>query len=103
MSNSIEPRPAPLIALRAAVKFLATCTLPEARELRDKAEAIRHYLKRARAGLAAMNEAAEIKLRSERRAGEFLRETVNHAGCRGMGPGVLPTLPAGITKMESHR
>lgn len=41
-------------------------------QIRDKAEALRVYVKAAAAGLEAANAAAEIKLRAERKAGEML-------------------------------
>lgn len=52
-------------------------TLDEAKQLRDQAEAIRHYLKEQEYGLEAANHAAEIKLRAERRLGELLQEMPN--------------------------
>src|SRR5262249_8349173 len=51
----------------------------------------------------AARDAAELRLRAERRLGELLAETVNHAGSRGVGNTVLPTLPDGISKMQSCR
>jgi len=55
-----------------------------------------------------MNDAAEIKLRAERRAGELLAVAQKHPGSRNTAPGG-PTLPPpklseiGITKNQSQR
>jgi hypothetical protein len=49
-------------------------TVDEAKDIRDKAEAIRIYAKSAKKGLAIQNRAACIKILAERRAGELLRE-----------------------------
>lgn len=46
--------------------------LPEIKGIRDKAEAVRAYAKAAGLGLDIQNDAAEIKIRAERKAGELL-------------------------------
>lgn len=57
--------------------MLAACrTVDEAKKVRDLAEAARVYAREADLGQEAMNHAAEIKLRAERRAGEVLDEMV---------------------------
>jgi hypothetical protein len=66
-----EPRE--LALLTESVRLLAEAkTIDEVKDIRDKAEALRMYLKQQDAGLEAMNAAAEIKLRAERRAGKIL-------------------------------
>jgi hypothetical protein len=65
-----------LPALRTAVLSLAKATLPQAKALRDKAAAIEVYLKRAKEAGRIQNQAAEIRLRAERRIGELLKATV---------------------------
>lgn len=58
-----------------AKQAIAECkTIDEAKEIRDKAEALRAYAKQARESLEVQNDIAEIKLRAERRIGEFSRE-----------------------------
>lgn len=57
---------------------LAT-SIDEIKDIRDKAEALRLYAKKAGEGLEAQNDLAEIKIRCERKAGEMLAEKV-HAG-----------------------
>ena len=47
-------------------------TLDELKSIRDKAEAVRKYAEAAGLGLEIQNQAAEMKLRAERRAGGML-------------------------------
>jgi N6-adenosine-specific RNA methylase IME4 len=48
----------------------------------DTAEALRVYARRARLGLSAQNRACELRLRAERRIGEYLSGTDRHVGGR---------------------
>lgn len=48
--------------------------MDEVKDIRDKAEAVRLYAKRAGLGRDMENDAAEIVIRAERRMGELLRE-----------------------------
>jgi N6-adenosine-specific RNA methylase IME4 len=62
-----------LDTLNRARRMLATATnLDEIKAVRDQAEAVRQYAKSAALGLELQNRAAEVKLLSERRAGEIL-------------------------------
>lgn len=64
-----------LIALdEARARLAKVATIDEAKGIRDRAEALRHYAKQQGLGLEAQNKAAEIKIRAERRAGEILSE-----------------------------
>jgi N6-adenosine-specific RNA methylase IME4 len=103
----ILPLPVPpqyLGLLEGGRRLLAEArTVYEVKELRDKAEALRLYLRQQQDGEAAQRDAAELRLRAERKLGELLRGTVNHAGSRGVGRTVRPTLPDGVTKSQSHR
>ena len=56
----------------------------EARNIRDKAEAVRLYAKQAR-DLEMQNMAAEIRIRAERRAGQLLSDMAKNLGTRGEG------------------
>jgi hypothetical protein len=47
-------------------------SVPEIKDVRDRAEALRSYAKRAGLGLEAQNQCAMLKLRAERKAGELL-------------------------------
>jgi site-specific DNA-methyltransferase (adenine-specific) len=67
----------------SARRALAACRTPQqAKDLRDKAEAMRKYLRAAGAGLEKQNDAAEIKIHAERKLGELLDETIAHKGGR---------------------
>jgi ParB family chromosome partitioning protein len=79
-------------------------------QIRDKAEALRVYVKAAAAGLEAANAAAEIKLRAERKAGEMLAAMEKDKGGRPIEtsnsalPVSVPSLDdLGIDKMQSSR
>ena len=69
-----------LAQLRATVAQLDT--VDEAKDLADRAAAAQTWARRARLGQDAVNTAAEVKLRAERRAGELLALTVEHGGDR---------------------
>lgn len=72
-----------LIALSGARQQLAaTNDVAEIRSIRDRAEAIRAYVKAAAMGLEAENRAAEMKLRAERKAGSLLAGLQLHGGDR---------------------
>lgn len=67
--------PNPLAVLdRARIAIEQARSLDELKEIRDQAEAARHYVKAARMGKGMADRCAEIRLRAERRAGEMLRE-----------------------------
>ena len=60
----------------------AAQTIGEIKTIRDKAEAVRVYAHNARLGLLALNRAAELKLRAERKAGSLLSELKLRGGDR---------------------
>ena len=77
MTNQPEANPPSrqLTLLNEASMALAQAkTLYEIKDVRDKAEAVRHYAKSIALGLEMQNHAAEIKLRAERKAGELLAD-----------------------------
>ena len=61
------------------------------KDSRDMAEAARLYARAVGLGQDAMNEAAEVKLRAERMAGELLAEMKKNEGTKGQlaGRGVI--------------
>ena len=62
---------------------VAEChAVDEIAQIRNQAEAYRYALKQARESPEVVKMAAEIKLRSERRAGELLKETAKQGGDR---------------------
>jgi hypothetical protein len=102
--TAVVPLPRQLQLLADGKRLLAEArTIGDARDIRDKAQAVAHYLRqRDDSGQAALD-AAELKLWAERRLGELLRDTVNHQGSKGVGHSVEPTLPAEVGKTDSHR
>lgn len=92
-----------LSCITAAKRSLAQASsLDEVLELRDKAEAIRTYLRASRESLEAQNAAADIRLRAERKAGELLAEMDKHNG-DPRSHDVTRLADLGITKMQSSR
>ena len=83
--------------------------------IRDIAEAARVYAQAAKLGLENQNEAAEVKIRAERKAGEMLAQMPKAVGAdyggrtdldgnRELPSNPTPTLAdMGIEKMQSHR
>lgn len=85
-------------------------TMDDILHIRDISEAARVYAQAAKLGLESQNEAAEIKIRAERKAGEMLAQMPKAAGgeqYHSTGNSVLPvdaTLSdLGIDKMQSSR
>ena len=73
-------------------------------------EATHPYVRQQNMGLEMQNNAAEIKLRAERRAGEMLAHTEKHPAGRPKKnrlhretnlPAILKEI--GVTKVQSHR
>lgn len=83
----VNPAQARMLAqLDSAKRALAEArTIDEAKDIRDKAEAIRGYYQQQRDSLEAQNYAAELKLRAERKLGEMLKETEKNDGAKGLG------------------
>ena len=70
-----------LVKLDAARRALAEAsTLQEIKEIRDQAEAIKAYVKAAGYSLEMQNQAAETKLRAERKGGELLKQMEKNKG-----------------------
>lgn len=87
----------------------------EVKQIRDKAEALRLYLKKQGESLEMQNTCAEIRLRAERRAGELLKD-MRENGKRadsgeyhgnqyqnGSSHDVTTLSSLGVTKMQSSR
>jgi len=97
-----------LITIDDALRALAEARTPEQLiGLANKAEALRRYAQRTRLGMAAQNRCAEIRLRAERKLGQYLVGTRRNSGGRPkpvpLGNG-FPTLEdLGITRKLSHR
>jgi len=97
-----------LITIDDALRALAEARSPEQLiGLANTAETLRRYAQRARLGMAAQNRCAEIRLRAERKLGQYLAGTPRNSGGRPkpvpLGNG-FPTLDdLGITRKLSHR
>jgi len=94
-----------------ARQAIAKCkNIDEVKIIRDKAEALRAYARQAKESLEVQNNVCEIKLRAERRIGEFSRELPKNEGARtdltsphdgeGLKLGILKD--AGITHHERY-
>ena len=105
-----------IVKMSEARKALAEAkSLDDIMQIRDIAEAARSYARVARLGLESQNEAAEIKIRAERKAGELLREMPkaqgsDYGGRTDLdGNRELPSNPPptyadiGVEKMQAHR
>jgi N6-adenosine-specific RNA methylase IME4 len=96
-----------LITIDDALRALAEARTPEQMiGLANTAETLRRYAQRARLGMAAQNRCAELRLRAERKLGEFLATT---SRLRGRPKSIpqgkpLPRLSElGVTPKISHR
>jgi N6-adenosine-specific RNA methylase IME4 len=96
-----------LITIDDAMRALAEAHTPERLlDLANTAETLRRYAQRARLGMAAQNKCAELRLRAERKLGDFLATT---ARLRGRPKSIpqgkpLPKLSdLGVTPKISHR
>lgn len=70
-----------LIHFSAAKRELELASsIDEVKAIRDKAEALRLYVKQQGESLEMQNRCAEIKLRAERKAGELLAESTRQPG-----------------------
>lgn len=95
-----------LATLEAAFNVVAQSnSLDEVKDIRDKAEAVRQYAHNAKASLDLQNKAAELKLRSERCAGELLGSMGLHGGDRRSDKSkTRPSLDElGISQSQSQR
>lgn len=70
-AKTADPRQIALVS-QARRALAESRSIDEVKDIRDKAEAMRLYLKQRNESLEAQNAAAEIKLWAERRAGEML-------------------------------
>lgn len=98
-----------LAKISEARRALASAqTLEDVLSIRDQAKALEACLKIVGESLEAANDAAEVKLRAERKAGEMLAAMEKNpgGGDQSTGNGVLP-VPSlddlGIDKMQSSR
>jgi len=92
---------------RAQLAISEATTVREAKEIRDKAEALEVYARRAEYGSILQQRCSEIKLRAERRAGELLRQLDLRPGRpsnESLSSGQHHSLEGmGITRKQSSR
>jgi N6-adenosine-specific RNA methylase IME4 len=80
-----KAQPVGLLRVEEAQKLLAACRrVDEAKSIKDKAEAIKLYLRTQRASREAVNDAGEITIWATRRMGELLEEQ-KRSGARASG------------------
>jgi len=97
-----------LISIDDALRALSEARTPELLiDLSNRAEALRRFAQRAKLGMAAQNRCAEIRLRAERKLGQYLAGTPRNTGGRPkpvpLGNG-FPTLQdLGVTRKLSYR
>lgn len=105
--NERHKRKSALVRLSKAAKMLAEAkSLDEVLKIRDVATAAAAYAKAARLGLEMQNDAAEVKIRAERKAGEMLLKMPRNEG--GHSPhretGSPPSYEElGIERNQAHR
>lgn len=96
-----------LIRLADACRALAEAKrVEDVIDLRDRAQAMAHYLRQHGDSKEAMLDAAELKLRAERRLGELLAEMPKQHGARPADTGLHDATPLshlGIEKTASAR
>lgn len=112
MNNNGEVKVSSIEKLSIARNMLAEAkSLDDILHIRDFAEAARVYAQAAKLGLENQNEAAEVKIRAERKAGEMLAKMpMNEGGRPSETSNVMlpvidtPTLAdLGIERMQSSR
>ena len=95
-----------LALIDQAAKMLDKATsFKDIKSIRDKAESVRTYARAAKLGLELQNQAAEIKLRAERKAGGFLSSLGLRGGDRRSKSRTktLNLEEIGINKNQSYR
>lgn len=91
---------------RAREELALASSIDEVKQIRDQAEAIRQYIKQQKGSFEMQNQAAEIKLRAERKAGQMLKDMDIKPGNPQLSHDVIiaPKLnELDITPMQSHR
>ena len=94
-----------LIWMSQATKAIAkVATIGGAKQIADKAAAIRTFAAKQGWSIEQRAEISEIEIRAVARMGELLKETVVPRGNHGSGTyGAKPSLPPEVTKRQSSR
>ena len=83
-------------------ELVAASNVSEVKRVRDKAEAVRKYVQNAKLGLGLQNQAAELKIRAERKAGKLLAKMKLRGGDRAKSQSAT-LKKLGIDKHQSSR
>ena len=104
---SVNSASNPLAMLdRAYLAIENAQSLDELKEIRDQAEAARHYVKAAKLTTAMSNRCAEIRIRAERKAGEMIKASgINRGGnqLKAKSHDVTSLADLDISKIQSSR
>lgn len=65
---------------QASTALAKLSSVEDVKEVRNRAEALRTYVRRSQRGIELQNKAAEVKLRAERRGGEILADLKENGG-----------------------
>ena len=92
----------------AAKRELILATkIDDVKQIRDRAEALRQYVKQQGESLEMQNYCAEIKIRAERRAGEIIKDNqeIKPGGDRksSLHDERMKLKDLGISEIQSHR
>lgn len=114
IANTTEEQSQELALLsQAHAALMQASTVDEVRHVRDRADAVRSYAKKARLGREMVVEASALRLRSERRLGQLLQQLPLAKGSPGNQyksveaideePSQVRLQDVGITKSDSSR
>ena len=84
-------------------ELVKAANVEDVKSIRDKAEAVRKYAQNAKLGLELQNQAAELKIRAERKAGNLLNSMKLRGGNRKSKSQSATLKKIGITKHQSSR
>jgi site-specific DNA-methyltransferase (adenine-specific) len=88
---------------KARAALAKAATIDEAKEIRDKAEALRIYAQQAGQAAEMERQCAEIRLRAERRIGELLAKTVRPGNPQLSSTVTIGLSELGITRNQSAK
>lgn len=103
--NTLEPQSRELMPFEQwSLLINASDSIADVKDIRDRAEAVRGFAKAAAKGLEMQNQAAELRIRAERKAGQLLSELPLRGGNRRSSAGDkhLNLGEMGITRHQSQ-
>src|SRR5262245_59840314 len=103
MTSAIVHAPSGLLAVEKAREFLAQSrSVDEVRDVADKAKAVALYLRSRDASIESQNDAAEIRLRAERRLGQLSDDIKDDARGRPAKNAAKPAAISKAAKLKEH-